>query len=101
MYNINVYAYFLRIKIIIISIVTNDVHLGNYVSADIYDRNIMNNVCDFYQRSNSIMNDLNLCDSETLDNIHSTFSMHMYGCMDVCTCMDVWMQTVESVLRLC
>ena len=63
-----------------ISIVNSDVHLGNYISTDIYDRNIVNNVCDFYQRSNSIIADFHVCDSETLDSIHSTFSMHMYGC---------------------
>ena len=43
-------------------------------------------VCDFYQRSNSISSDFGICDSETLDKIHSTFCMHMrshrhmYGC---------------------
>ena len=63
-----------------ISIVNSDVHLGNYISSDIHDRNIINNVCDFYQRSNSIIHDFYVCDSETLDSIHSTFSMHMYGC---------------------
>ena len=32
-----------------ISIVSHDKHLGNYISTDIYDRNILSNVCDLYQ----------------------------------------------------
>ena len=38
------------------------------------------NVCDLYQRSNSIITEFHACDSETLDSLHSTFCMHMYGC---------------------
>ena len=59
-----------------ISIVNCNFHLGNYISSDIHDRNIINNVCHFYQRSNSIIHDFYVCDSETLDSL-------------VCTCMDV------------
>ena len=32
-----------------ISIVDNDMHLGNYISNDIHGRNIVSNVCDLYQ----------------------------------------------------
>ena len=38
-----------------ITFVNSDKHLGNYISSDITDRNIMSSVCDFYQRSNSIL----------------------------------------------
>ena len=55
-------------------------HLVNTISPDIYDRNIVSNVFDFYQRSNSVISDFSICDSETLDKVHSTFCMHMYGC---------------------
>ena len=58
----------------------SDKHLRNYISTNIYDRNIISNVCDFYQRSNSVISDFGIYDSETLDKIHSTFWMHMYGC---------------------
>ena len=50
------------------------------MSTDIYDRSIISNVCDFYQRSNSAISAFGICDSETLDKIHSTFCMHMHGC---------------------
>ena len=63
-----------------VTVVNEDKHLGNYISTNIYDRNIICNVCDFYQRSNSVISDFGICDSETLDKIHSTFCMHMYGC---------------------
>ena len=60
-----------------ISFVFHDKHLGNYISTDNHDRNIIANVCDLYQRSNSIITEFHACDSETLDSLHSTF------CMDV------------------
>ena len=63
-----------------ISIVSHDKHLGNYISTDIHNRNILANVCDLYQRSNSIITEFHACDSEILDSLHSTFCMHMYGC---------------------
>ena len=55
-------------------------HLGNFILTDITDRNIMSSDCDFYQRSNNIINDFRVCDINILDTIHSTFFMHMYGC---------------------
>ena len=63
-----------------VTVVNKDKHLGNTISTDIYDRNIISNVCDFYQRSNNVISDLSICDSETLDKVHPTFFMHMYGC---------------------
>ena len=38
------------------------------------------NVCDLYQRSNLIISQFRSCDSETLDRLHKTYCMHMYGC---------------------
>ena len=35
-------------------VVNKDKHLRNTISTDIYDRNIISNVCDLYQRSNSV-----------------------------------------------
>ena len=65
-----------------VTVVNKDKHLENTISTDIYDRNIISNVCDFYQRSNSVISDFSICDSETLDKVHSTFCRHtcMYGC---------------------
>ena len=51
-----------------------------YTSNDIHDRNIVSIVCDLYQRSNSTISDFNACNSDTLDRLHSSFCMHMYGC---------------------
>ena len=63
-----------------ISIVTNEKHLGNFISTDIRDRNMLGQICDFYQCSNSVISDFRVCDSITLDKLHSTFCMYMYGC---------------------
>ena len=59
----------------------HDTHLGNFISCDIYDRNIDNTVCDFYQISHGLINEFRACDCITLDNLHRTFCVHMYGCV--------------------
>ena len=63
-----------------VSVVHKDKHLGNYISDSIHDRHILNYVCDLYQRSNLIISQFRSCDSETLDRLHKTYCMHMYGC---------------------
>ena len=60
--------------------VHHEKHLGNLIVCDINDKYIDANVCDFYQRSHSIINAFRACDSDTLDRLHRTFCMHMYGC---------------------
>ena len=65
----------------IIPVVESDKHLGNYISTNIHDRNIIGSVSDLYQRSNWVISDFRACDSNTLDNLHRTYCMHMmYGC---------------------
>ena len=49
-----------------------------YINCFFYDRNIISNVCDFYQKSNSLISDSSNCDSETLDKTH--FCMYVNGC---------------------
>ena len=58
----------------------HDIHLGNFISCHIYDINIDNTVYDFYQRSHGLINKFGSCDCITLDNLHRTYCMHMYGC---------------------
>ena len=69
----------------IIPVVESDKHLGNYLTTNIHDRNIIGSVSDLYQRSNWVISDFRACDfracdSNTLDNLHRTYCMHMYGC---------------------
>ena len=56
-----------------VSIVEHENHLGNYVSTDIADRNIIADVCNLYQRSNLQISDFRVCDSITLDNLHKIY----------------------------
>ena len=64
----------------VIPSVGSDKHLGNYISTDIADRNIVDSVYDLYQRSNWVISDFRVCDSSTLDSLHRSYCMHMYGC---------------------
>ena len=64
----------------VIPVVDSDKHLGNYISTNITHRNIIDIICDLYQRSNSVISDFRVCDSNALDSLHRTYCMHMYGC---------------------
>ena len=57
-----------------ILIVSHDRHLGNFISTDILNRNMIDYVSDFYQRSNWA------CDSTTLVDLYRTFGLHLYSC---------------------
>ena len=63
-----------------IPVVDSDKHLGKFLSTNIADKNITENVCDLYKRSHWIISDFRVCDSSTLDSLHKTYCMHMYGC---------------------
>ena len=63
-----------------VEVVDNDSNLGNYVATDLRDINITKHVCDLYQCSNNAISDFNACDSVTLNALHQTYYMHMYGC---------------------
>ena len=63
-----------------VSVVFKDKHLGNYISSSINDTHIIENTCDLYQRSNLLISQFRPCNSETLDRLHMTYCMHMYGC---------------------
>ena len=43
-------------------------------------RHTIENTCDLYQRSNLLISQFRHCNSETLDRLHMTYCMHMYGC---------------------
>ena len=68
-------------------------HFGNYISNDIHGRNIVSNVGDLYQRRNSTISDFNACNSDTLDRLHSSFCMHMYGC-------ELWNLSSSSIYKI-
>ena len=63
-----------------VSVVHRDKHLGSYIADSIHDRHILHNICDLYQRSNLLISQFRSCNSETLDRMHKTYCMHMYGC---------------------
>ena len=58
----------------IIPVVESDKHLGNYISTNIHDRNIIGSVSDLYQRSNWVISDFRACDSNTLDVIYLLYA---------------------------
>ena len=65
------------------------------ISCDIYDRNIDNTMCDFYQRSHGLINEFRTCDCTTLDNLHIiTYCMQMYGC-------DLWNLNEKKLVKSC
>ena len=61
------------------NVVMVDKHLENYISTNIADRLVIDNIYDLYWRSNWVISDFRVCDSSTLDNLYRTYCMHMYG----------------------
>ena len=59
---------------------SHDRHLRNFISTDILDRNMIDYVSDFYQHSNWAISDFRARGSNTLDDLHRTFCLHLYGC---------------------
>ena len=55
-------------------------HLGNFISNNIYDRNIKEHVCRFIGKRSAILCDCGCCASSTRVNIHITFCLDLYGC---------------------
>ena len=56
----------------VIPVVDSDKHLKNYISTNITDRNVIDNICDLCQRSNRVISDFRVCDSNALDSLHRT-----------------------------
>ena len=90
-----------------VSIVEHEKPLGNYVSTNISDRNIFANVCDLYQRNNLLLSDFRVCDSQTLDCLHKTYCIHMYGselwnlnCNYVDKFTVIWRKNKRRIWRL-
>ena len=60
-------------------------HLGNFISNNIYDRNIKeHDVYRFIGKTNAILCDFGCCDSSTLVNMHYNF---LYGL--------IWLRIME------
>ena len=54
-----------------ISVVDSDKHLGSYISTNIADRHIIDNIYDLYQQGNrDHISDFRVCYSSTLDGLH-------------------------------
>ena len=62
-----------------VEVVDNELHLGNRVYNDVYKKNVDEMVSDFYRRSNHVMSNFRVCDSFTLNNLHSTYCTSFYG----------------------
>ena len=90
-----------------VSIEEHEQDFGNYVSTNINERNNIANVCDLFQRSNLVISDFRVCDSETLDCLHKTYCMNMYGselwdlnCNYVDQFRVVWRKITRRIWRL-
>ena len=61
-----------------IPVVDSFKQLGNYISTNIADRHIIDNIYYLYQRSNWVISEFRVCDSSTLDSLHGTYCIQMY-----------------------
>ena len=63
-----------------VHIVSKEIYLGNYIIENIYDRAIKQTVCAFNAKSNQIISDFSVLDCFSLQKVHTTYCMSLYGC---------------------
>ncbi len=63
----------------VVEVVDSDLHLGNRIYSDIYRKNSDEMVANFYMRSNQVRANFRMCDSFTLNDLHSTYCTSFYG----------------------
>ena len=84
----------LSLDYIILLIFISKVSFSCVLDLNIADRNIIDNICDLYQKSNRVISDFRVCDSNTLDSLHRTYWMHLYGC-------ELWDLNCNYIKALC
>lgn len=62
-----------------IEIVDSYTHLGTYVSTKIEDRNVQKLLQQFYMRTNYMLADFNMLNSDVLKQLHNSYCMNFYG----------------------
>ena len=63
----------------IADIVDQEKHKGNKLSDDIHGCDMKGLISEFYRRSNAVITNFNMCDSQTLNLLHSVFCSSLYG----------------------
>ena len=66
-------------KLLCYNLPTDEKHLGNKLFNNIYKRDMSEFVGNFYKSSNSVIANFSICDSFTLNNLHSSFCSSLYG----------------------
>ena len=61
-------------------LVSHETYLGNCIGTDIFDREIIQSVCAFNQRSNHLITDFSMIDSFSLYKLNSNYCISLYGC---------------------
>ena len=65
----------------IVDIADLEKHLRNKLFDNIYKRDIKGLVGDIYKRNNAVIGNFNMCESQTLDRLHSVFCIIRYICV--------------------
>ena len=91
----------------VIDVVHFEKHLGNKLYDNIYKHDMKAMIGDFYLRSNSVIANFNMCDSVTLNNIHSTYCSSLYDielfnfCSSYMTDLYIaWRKVIRRIYRL-
>ena len=64
----------------LVDVVDSEVYLGTKIFTNVYEKPIDELVCDFQRRSNHIVHNFKMCDSQTLCHIFSSHCESFYGC---------------------
>ncbi len=84
----------------IVEVVDSELHLGNRIYSNIYKKNSEEMVSDFYRRSNQVRANFRMCDSVTLNNLHSTYCTSYYG-IELYNFNEDYIQEIYVAWRRC
>ena len=83
-----------------IVIVETELHLGNRLYSNIYTKNSHEMVANFYRRSNNVISNFRMCDSITLNNLHSSYCTSFYG-IELYNFSEDYMNDIYVAWRKC
>ena len=84
----------------LVEVVESEIHLGNHIYNNIYTKNVDGTVSDFYRRSNQIISSFRMCDSFTLNDLHSTYCTSFYG-VELYNFNELYINKIYTAWRKC
>ena len=84
----------------LVDVVESEIYLGSRIYNNIYTKNVDEIVSDLYRRSNQIRSSFRMCDSFTLNDLHSTYCTSFYG-VELYNFNELYINKIYTAWRKC